>query len=298
MGVPIRPSKDNIQSDEHSTETAMWTLNERVLARPEGDSIWQPGTIRHVDETRHYVILDSGDDGWFVDSQLRPLAPEWQAGDRVLARWRGDLLWYPGTILARRGRTYHVVFDDQDQAEIAPPDLTPLVIQVGETVLCRPKFERELCYYPAEVTRVVGEIIDVTYDDFDLEEKNTSVSRIRVRRGSGATVTWEEGERALVWGRDGYWYPAMILVVDEDRLFASLFDGRHLWLLPAETKPLRLEANQPIEARRDAKADYFPAVVLEVAADVIRVRYDSGDEETSLVRLVRVPEPDAENARG
>jgi hypothetical protein len=207
-----------------------------------------------------------------------------------LARWRGDLLWYPGTIMARRDGEYHVVFDDLDQADVADTELMPLVVQVGDTILCRPKYERDLCYYPAEVTRVADEVIDVSYLDFDLEEKNTTVSRIRMRRSTGANVTWEEGERALVWGGDDYWYPAVILVIDDDRLYASLFDRRHAWLLPAETKPLRLEVNQRIEARQDAKADYAAGVVMEVRGDMIRVRYDSGEEGTTLIRLARVPE--------
>jgi hypothetical protein len=266
----------------------MWSVNERVLARADETDRWQPGTVRHVDRERHYVILDSGEDGWFVESQLLPLAPEWQIGDRVFARWRGDLLWYPGTILARDGEAYHVVFDDQDQAIVGLADLMPLVVQVGDSILCRPKFERDLCYYPAEVTRVTGEVIDIKFDDFDLEEKNTNVGRVRVQRNSGARSTWEEGERLLISGRDDYWYPAVLLVVDNERLFASRYDGRHYWVLPAETKPLRLEPGQPIESRRDAKADYLPATVLEARDEVIRVHYDSGEEETTLIRLVRV----------
>jgi hypothetical protein len=266
----------------------MWSINERVLARADESDRWRPGTIRHVDRERHYVILDSGDDGWFVESQLRPLAPDWQIGDRVFARWRGDLLWYPGTILAYEDAGYHVVFDDQDQAFVAPSELLPLVVQVGDSILCRPKFERDLCYYPAEVTRVAGEVIDVDFDDFDLEEKNTNVSRIRVQRHSGARAAWDEGERLLVSGRDGYWYPAVVLVVDNDRLFASLYDSRQFWVLPVETKPLRLETKQRIEARRDAKADYEPAMILDTRGEVIRVRYDSGEEKATLMRLVRV----------
>ena len=266
----------------------MWTINERVLARADESDRWRPGTIRHVDRERHYVILDSGDDGWFIESQLRPLAPDWQVGDRVFARWRGDLLWYPGTILAYEYAGYHVVFDDQDQAFVGPSELLPLVVQVGDTILCRPKFERDLCYYPAEVTRVAGEVIDVSFDDFDLEEKNTNVSRVRVQRHSGARTTWEEGERLLVSGRDGYWYPAVVLVVDNDRIFASLYDSRQFWVLPVETKPLRLEPQQRIETRRDAKADYEPAMVLDARSEVIRVRYGSGEEKATLMRLVRV----------
>ena len=45
-------------------------------------------------------------------------------------------------------------------------------------MLRRPKFERELRYFPAEVTRVAGETIDVADDNLELQETNTNVSRI------------------------------------------------------------------------------------------------------------------------
>src|SRR5688572_19567589 len=129
----------------------MWRANERVIAFPESEDSGLSGTVRHVDGERNYVILDNGDDGWFLDAQLRPLQlavgvavlvtqpdtgesvtgvlgevdgdslsvhlpqgeimhanlgelrfpgratkadvdeRDWQVGDRVLARWGGDL---------------------------------------------------------------------------------------------------------------------------------------------------------------------------------------------------------------
>ncbi len=276
----------------------MWPVNQRVLARTDGDEKWLPGTVRHVDGPRHYVIFDSGEDGWFLTDQLRPLEAvrsageprSWQLGDRVFARWRGDLLWYPGTIFARRDEGYHVVFDDQDQAVVGPADIMPLSVQEGDRVLCRPKFERELRYLPAEVTRVAGEIIDVTYEDLELAETNTNVSRIRIRRSESGGVLWEEGTRVLVSGRDGFCYPALVLVVDGDRLFVSLLDSRHAWVLPDETRPLRLKPGLAVQARKGAGADYVPATVVSLQGDVVRVRYDGDDptEEATLVRLIRV----------
>lgn len=240
----------------------MWSVNERVLVRPEGREEWLPGTIRYVEGLRHYVILDAGDDGWFDLSQLRPCedsvdrpnasAVAWQTGDRVFARWGGDLLWYPGTVFRPEDGGYRVVFDDQDQAVIPPADLTPLVVQEGDQVMCRPKFEPELRYYPATVTRVAEELIDVDYDDLDLVETNTCVGRLRVRRLSETTATRDEGDEILASGRDGYWYPARVLVVDADRLFVQFCDNRHGWLRASETRLASLELGQTIEVRRVA----------------------------------------------
>jgi hypothetical protein len=276
----------------------MWPVNQRVLARGEGADEWLPGTVRHVDGQRHYVILDSGDDGWFAGDQLRPIEPgsgaaakprDWQVGDRVFARWGGDLLWYPGTVYARRDAGYQIVFDDQDQALVGPGDILPLVVEEGDRVLCRPKFERELRYFPAEVTRVDGETIDVTYDDLEMVETNTNVSRIRIRRSASGGTAWDEGDRALVSGRDGFCYPAVILVVDGDRLFVSLLDSRHAWVLPDEVRPLRVRAGSAVQVRHGAGAEYQSAEVVQADGEVLRVRYADGEEETTLLRLLRVP---------
>jgi hypothetical protein len=329
----------------------MWAVHARVLVRPESDSFWYPGTVRHCDGDRYYVILDNQEDGWFYEHQLRPLelaagmqvavlelatsgskvgvvesvhgsvvqvrtgdgttltanlasirVPErplplarpqrgrrWSVGDRVLARWGGDLFWYPGTIFALEEEGYKILFDDQDQAVVPPSDVTPLEIHVGDKVLCRPKFEPSLRYFPAEVTRVAGEVIDVVYEDSEDEELNTSVSRIRIRRESGRTIRWSEGERVLVSGRDQFWYPAQVLSIDGDRTFASFFDGRHGWLKPEEIRPLKLPVGMSLECRKSAGEEYVVATLDQVAGDVLDVTYDDGSREQTLLRLVRVP---------
>lgn len=329
----------------------MWSVHARVLVHPDSDSFWYPGTVRHADGSRYYVILDNQEDGWFQDHQLRPLelaagmqvavrdfassqskvavvesvhgsvvqvrtgdgtkltanlasirVPErqtppgrlrrserWSAGDRVLARWGGDLFWYPGTIFAIEEDGYKILFDDQDQAVVPLSDLMPLVLQVGDKVLCRPKFEPALRYFPAEVTRVAGEVIDVVYEDSEEEDLNTSISRIRIRRESGRPVRCNEGDRVLVSGRDGFWYPAQVLSIDGDRTFASFFDGRHGWLKPEEIRLLKLPVGMSLECRKSAGEEYVSATLDQAAGDVLYVTYDDGTREQTLVRLVRVP---------
>ena len=330
----------------------MWTVHARVLVRPDSDTFWYPGTVRHADAGRYYVILDNQEDGWFQSHQIRPLelplgiqvavreldssqskvgvveevqgsrvrvrtrdgdklttdlasilVPErplqpaitpqrnrpWGVGDRVLARWGGDLFWYPGTIFAVESGGFKIVFDDQDQAVVSAGDVMPLEVQVGDKVLCRPKFEPSLRYFPAEVTRVAGEVIDVVYEDSEEEEHSTSVSRIRIRRETGHHIAWEEGDRVLVSGRDGFSYPGQVLSIDGDRTFVSFFDGRHGWLKPDEIRPLRFAPGMDLQCRRAAGEEYLPAVLEQVTGDVLRVKYDDGSREQTLIRLVRVP---------
>ncbi len=328
----------------------MWNANERVLARPSAESSWYPGTIRHVETDRCYVILDNRDDGWFGLGQLRALEIEagspvillptsgletrsatvekcdasgpmvrtsdgdsfvaewssvqvpassfatnsgpqksWNFGDRIFARWGGDLFWYPGTIFAEESAGYLIVFDDQDKAVVPSEDIIPLVVEVEDRVFCRPKFEPQLRYFPAEITRVDGEIIDVLYEDPDAQERCTNVGRIRIRRESGSLLFWEEGDRVIASGRDDYWFPAIVLSLDGDRTFVSFLDGRHGWLKPDEIRPLRITAGMSVQCRKSAAADYLPAIVEEIHGNIVHVKYEDESREHSLLGLLRIP---------
>lgn len=267
----------------------MWKSNKRIFAKPSNESMWYPGTIRHVEPGRCYVILDNHQDGWFDVDQLRPF-DTWNFGDRVFARWGGDLFWYPGTIFAEENAGYLIVFDDQDKAVVPAEDIVQLQVEVEDRVFCRPKFEPQLRYFPAEVTRVEGEIIDVRYDEPEAEERNTNVGRIRIRRESGSLLSWKEGDRVIASGRDDYWFPATVMALDGERTFVSFLDGRHGWLKPEEIRPLRIAAGMSVQCRRAAAPDYLPAIVVEIRGNIVQVKYEDEIVEPTLLGLLRIPD--------
>jgi hypothetical protein len=269
-----------------------------IANQGEGDSV-RATLLRHDGQS----VLAESADGTQIEVSLREVgivrnqspttkSRDWQVGDRVFARWGGDLFWYPGTIFALLNDGYRILFDDQDQAVVGSDDLLPLVVHEGDTVLCRPKFEPNLRYLPAEVTRVSGEVIDVVYHEVELEEQNTQIGRVRIRRSLSGLVIWEEGDRILAFGRDGFWYPAVVLVIDGDRIFVNFLGSRHAWLLPEEIQPLRFRIGQRVQCRKDAGEEFLDADILEVSGEVLRVRYANGDEEQSLIRLTRAPARD------
>jgi hypothetical protein len=335
----------------------MWKTHDRALAQLGDDPCWYPGTIRHIDGERYYVILDNREDGWATAEQLRELAvrpgdavfvrvpgydyyapgkvliqdgerlhvrfadgeewatldrvrferegalaparrkataqaaqaPEaWAPGDRVLARWQPDLYWYPGTVLSvEDGGRYHILFDDQDQAVVEPDEVAPLQVAVGDRIFCRPKFERRLVYYPAEVTRVVGETIDVLFDAGE-EERNTTVSRVRLKRSSGLVADCAEGDRVLGDGRDGYWYPATVLVVDDDRVAVQFLEGPDAWLPADRVRRFEIAVGDHVECRWKGGPTWFSGEITRKEGDRIHINYDDGDREWTTVRLVRV----------
>lgn len=256
-------------------------------------------TVERLERNGPWVRNDNGDTfvaEWAsiqVPANPSALQPphrkDWNVGDRVFARWGGDLLWYPGTVFAQQDLGFLIVFDDQDKAIVPTSDIAPLSVEVDDRVLCRPKFEPELKYFPAEITRVDGEVIDVRYEDPDTEEHNTNVSRIRIRRETGAQIFWEEGDRVLASGRDEFWFPALVLALDGERTFVSLLDGRHGWLKPEEIRSLKITPGMSVQCRKGAASEYLPAIVESIHGNVVQVKYDDGTQEVSLLSLLRMP---------
>lgn len=102
----------------------------------------------------------------------------WEEGDRVLAPWESD--WcYPGVIRCLDGDVAFIKFDDGDRALVFVEDLEPLAIRVGALVFCRSEHGPKV-YYPAKVKEVIGEELEICYEDG--REERTPVSCVRVER--------------------------------------------------------------------------------------------------------------------
>src|SRR5262249_31894351 len=96
----------------------MWKNDDRVLAKrePEED-YWYPGTIRHSEGSRHFVIFDGGRDARVGPSELRPLRLE--VGDRVFVR-RGGQEHEPGRIVDKEGDKLLITFKNDGQQAWTP----------------------------------------------------------------------------------------------------------------------------------------------------------------------------------
>jgi hypothetical protein len=88
-------------------------------------------------------------------------------GDRVLAQWDADGLWYPARITAVEGRAIHVAFDDGDVAEVGALQVREVDWRVGTRLECN--WHNQGRYYGGVVTFLEGERIDFRYDDGDRE---------------------------------------------------------------------------------------------------------------------------------
>jgi hypothetical protein len=88
-------------------------------------------------------------------------------GDRVLAQWDGDGMWYPARITAVEGRAIHVAFDDGDLAIVGALQVSEVDWAAGTRVQCNWRNRGQ--YFGGTIAMREGERIDVRYDDGDTE---------------------------------------------------------------------------------------------------------------------------------
>ena len=99
-------------------------------------------------------------------------------GERVLARWSGDALWYPARVLADAGGSVQVAFDDGDVEAVAAADVKAIDWRVGSRLQCN--WQNKGTYYGGVVAAMQGETITFQYDDGDVEAMTISRCRASV----------------------------------------------------------------------------------------------------------------------
>jgi hypothetical protein len=99
------------------------------------------------------------------------------AGERVLARWPADGLWYPAKVQATGREGVQVSFDDGDVAVVKAADVRKIDWRVGTRVECN--WRNQGKYFPGKIASMRAEVIELHYDDRDVEQM--TISRCRSR---------------------------------------------------------------------------------------------------------------------
>lgn len=108
-----------------------------------------------------------------------PEARTWKVGERVVALWKPDKVWYyAGTVREVKDGKYLVVFDDGDKDWLTPAEVTPDDLVKGDVV--EGNFKKKGVYYPGKIASRTGDQIRLRYDDGD--EEDTTIAIVRVRR--------------------------------------------------------------------------------------------------------------------
>jgi hypothetical protein len=210
----------------------------RVQCRWLGYADYYPGTVERMDGPRIHIRYDDGADEWTemrllrVEGGLPPSLTRrtWQVGDRLLAWWAPDSLWYPATVRIAEVERFHVEYDDAETAWLLPDQLMLLEIGEGSRVECR--WQAGEAYYPGTVDRQDGPRIHLRYDDGD--EEWTEMRLLRVVGGTPPSArvnpVWtnpdvEEGKPSLIRLTSEGLLTAAIPKADLNHQVAALSDG-------------------------------------------------------------------------
>jgi hypothetical protein len=98
-----------------------------------------------------------------------------EPGDRVLARWAADGMWYPARVSAVRGNEVSVAYDDGDVAVVEAADVRAVDWRTGSRLQCN--WKNQGAYYAGRVGAMEGETITFRYDDGYTE--TMTISRCR-----------------------------------------------------------------------------------------------------------------------
>jgi hypothetical protein len=114
--------------------------------------------------------------GWMLTlALLAGGASAREAGDRVLARWAADGMWYPARVSAVQGREVDVAYDDGDVAVVDAADVRAIDWRPGSRLQCN--WKNQGAYYWGKVAAMSGEQITFHYDDGYAE--TMTISRCR-----------------------------------------------------------------------------------------------------------------------
>jgi hypothetical protein len=96
-------------------------------------------------------------------------------GDRVLAAWPADGMWYPARITSIDGRSVKVAYDDGDVAVLDAADVRSVDWGRGSRLQCN--WKNQGAYYWGQVAAMDGEQITFHYDDG--YDETMTISRCR-----------------------------------------------------------------------------------------------------------------------
>jgi hypothetical protein len=118
---------------------------------------------------------------------------------RVFAK-RDFELWHPATVEYENDSGVLVVFDNMDEATVAPEDVLPVDLQVGDVVFVQ-RQERFLGGHPARITRVLREAVEVQYLNPLHQVADKFVEFLRDVRWYARPfeIMWRKGDRVCAY---------------------------------------------------------------------------------------------------
>ena len=216
-------------------EPPSWRQGDHVVAKWLEDGVWYRAIVTSVSPNKKlYDVLftEYGNSSVVGMQSIRGLP--WKVGDKCLARWTQDDVWYDATIeeVVEEGKSFRVVFpeygneDTVDVTSIQPLEnrqsLSGSLWNVGDK--CMARYTVDDVWYTAVVEKVEGDQYHVLFIDYGNREV-VGADRMRALSAgiSDKKGYWAAGDLcSACWSEDGVWYDAVIESVDGDK-FTVLF---------------------------------------------------------------------------
>lgn len=217
----------------------------------------------------------------------------WNTGDRMMAQRAPGDYWYPGTIRHIQEDRYFVIFDDGEDGFVRAPQLKPLQLEIGDRVLAYAPGKRE--FEPARISDKRADELQVQFDRGGLAWVTTAKVCIGPETWqvpAPQTSEWSLGDRVLAPWFDLFWYPGKILSTTPDQVGVLFDHGGYASLAHGQVHPLVLDEGEVVQGRWQAGGEYFPGKIVRKSGEVVEIHYDDGDDETTLIALVRVVRDD------
>lgn len=96
-------------------------------------------------------------------------------GERILAVWPADGLWYPARVVEVVGADVHIAYDDGDLGVARAGDFGPVDWRAGSALQCN--WQNRGRYFPGVVEKIDGERITFLYTDG--ERETMTIARCR-----------------------------------------------------------------------------------------------------------------------
>jgi DNA repair protein Crb2 Tudor domain len=265
----------------------MWKISDRVFAQKGNDHFWYPGTVRHIDGERCYVIFDDGDDALVDDAQLKAL--DLHAGDGVFARMPTEAEFKPAKVLAWDDEKVQVQWLSGEQnwtsfgmirlqpETAVPTEATGQQHSAGDRVFA---CWHDLFWYPAVVLAVNGDQYQVLFD----HGNQAVVTSDRIR-----PLALDNGDRVFCRRQDGSEFlPGEITRRQGEVIHVRYDDGEEE---NTSLRLVRLERDDwfpPSDPGKIHKGDrllgcwfdlhWYPGVVLSIDGKRLHFLFDDGDQ--------------------
>lgn len=223
----------------------------------------------------------------------------WNIGDRVWATRQTGEAAVPGTIRYIQGDRFFVIFDEGDDALLPAKQLEALSLAENDAVMLGKELGR--------VVGVEGERVKVETPDgvcswmsvgrlkkpaagavCAMQKHGDAASALGAAGTFDADHEWQVGDPVLACYFDLLWYPAVVLKPAGEMVGVVFGDGARQMIAAEKLRPMHVSPGDRVEARFEGGPQFYPGVVDSVDGEVVHIRYDDGDEETTLARFVRM----------